>query len=80
MKDATIVRTGVVGSVVAAICCFTPALVVLLGAVGLSAWLGWIDYALFPALTVFLGMIAYGLRRRRATARSTNAQHDKESA
>jgi len=32
--------TGIVGTVIAALCCFTPALVVLLGAVGLSAWLG----------------------------------------
>ena len=69
MKDATIVKTGVVGSVIAAICCFTPVLVIALGAVGLSAWLGWIDYVLFPALALFLGMTAYGLwRRHRAAA------------
>ena len=80
MKVAVVLKTGIIGSVVAAICCFTPALVILLGAVGLSAWLGWIDYVLFPALAVFLGMTAYGMWRRRAAARSTNAQHDKESA
>lgn len=69
MKDATILKTGVVGSVIAAICCFTPVLVVVFGVVGLSAWLGWIDYVLFPALAMFLGMIAYGLwRRQRAAA------------
>lgn len=67
MNDRTLLRTGIVGSVVAAICCFTPALVLLLGAVGLSAWLGWLDYVLFPALAVFLGLTAwavYRLRRR----------------
>ena len=63
MKDSTIIKTGVTGSVIAAICCFTPILVVLLGAVGLSAWLGWIDYVLLPALAVFIGMTAYGLYR-----------------
>lgn len=69
MKDATIIKTGVSGSVIAAICCFTPALVVLLGVVGLSAWLSWIDYVLFPALALFLGLTAYGLwRRQRAAA------------
>jgi len=68
MKDATIVKTGVVGSVIAAICCFTPVLVIALGAVGLSAWLGWIDYVLFPALALFLGMTAYGLWRRNLAA------------
>ncbi|MDZ3836186.1 MAG: mercury resistance system transport protein MerF [Rhodospirillales bacterium] len=69
MKDATIVKTGIVGSVITAICCFTPALVIALGAVGLSAWLGWIDYVLLPTLAVFLAMTAYGLwRRQRAAA------------
>ena len=53
------------GSVVAAICCFTPILVVLLGAVGLSAWLGWIDYVLFPALAFFLALTAYAYNRLR---------------
>jgi mercuric ion transport protein len=65
MKDRTILRTGIAGSVIAAICCFTPVLVVVLGAVGLSAWLGWFDYVLFPVLAVFLGMTAYGLYLRR---------------
>jgi mercuric ion transport protein len=69
MKDSTIVRTGVAGSVIAAIWCFTPILAVLLGAVGLSARLGWIDDVLFPALALFLGLVAHGLRwRQRAPA------------
>jgi len=69
MKDATIVKTGITGSVVVALCCFTPILVVFLGAVGLSAWLGWLDYVLLPALALFLGIAGYGLwRRRQATA------------
>ena len=68
MKDATVIKTGIVGSTIAAICCFTPALVVLFGALGLSAWLGWIDYVLFPILVLFLGVTAYGLWRRRKAA------------
>jgi mercuric ion transport protein len=51
------------GSVVAAVCCFTPALVVLLGAVGLSAWLAWQDFVLLPALVFFLGLTAFALIR-----------------
>ena len=65
MKDLIILKTGIIGALVAVICCFTPALVILLGAVGLSTWLGWIDYVLFPALALFLGIIGYGLWRRR---------------
>lgn len=69
MSPNKLICTGGAGSVIVAICCFTPALVVLLGAVGLSAWLGWIDFVLFPFLALFLGIAAYGLwRRQRAAA------------
>lgn len=64
MKDRTVLATGLAGSVITAICCFTPALVILLGAVGLSAWLAWFDYVLLPALVLFLGITFYGLWRR----------------
>lgn len=80
MKDATIIKTGVIGTVIAAICCFTPVLVIGLGVVGLSAWLGWLDYVLLPALAVFIGITAYGLwRRQRAAAcckTDTNAKQE----
>lgn len=80
MKDATILKTGIVGSVIAAICCFTPVLVVVFGVVGLSAWLGWLDYALLPALATFLGITAYGLWRRKRSAAccATETQTTKE--
>ena len=68
MHNRTLLRTGIAGTVVAALCCATPVLVVLLGAVGLSAWVGWLDYALIPALVVFLGITIYALKRRRAEA------------
>lgn len=68
MNNRTLLRTGIAGTVVAALCCATPVLVVLLGAVGLSAWVGWLDYALIPALVAFLGITTYALRRRRVEA------------
>ncbi len=58
------VRTGIIGAAITAICCFTPALVIGLGAVGLSAWLGWLDYVLLPALAVFLAVTGYAMVRR----------------
>lgn len=64
-KDRKLLATGIVGTVIAALCCFTPVLVVLLGAVGLSAVLGWIDYMLLPALAFFIGLTIYALWRRR---------------
>lgn len=72
MKERTLLKTGAIGAGITAICCFTPALVIVLGTVGLSAWLAWLDYVLLPALVLFLGMTAYALvvmqRRRRVRA------------
>jgi len=66
MKNRTLFRTGIGGGIIAAICCFTPALVILLGAVGLSAWLAWLDFVLLPALALFLGIAVFaGVRMAR---------------
>ena len=64
MKDGTLLKVGITGTVIAAICCFTPFLVILLGAVGLSAWLGWLDIVLLPALAIFLVITGYALWKR----------------
>ncbi len=64
MNEKTLLRTGVIGSVVAAICCFTPALVVLVTAVGLAAVVAYLDYVLFPVLAVFLAITGYALYLR----------------
>jgi mercuric ion transport protein len=55
-----VLSTGIIGSIVAAICCFTPALAVLLSAVGLTALIGYLDYVLLPMLAIFLGLMGYG--------------------
>lgn len=68
VKDRSLLATGIGGSTVAALCCFTPILVIALGAVGLSAIVGWLDLVLLPMLAVFLGLTAYALWRRRHTA------------
>lgn len=62
--DRKLIATGITGTVMAALCCFTPVLVVLLGTVGLSAWLGWLDYVLFPALAFFIALTVYAVWRR----------------
>lgn len=64
MDNQTLLKVGVGGALLAALCCATPALVILLGVVGLSAWAGWLDYVLIPAFVVFVGVIIYALRRR----------------
>ena len=65
MNDRTLLETGIVGTVMAAVCCFTPALVVVLGAFGLSAWLAWLDFVLLPALVLFAGLTVYAVIRMR---------------
>lgn len=65
MQPRSLLRTGIIGSVVVIICCLTPVLVVLLGVVGLSAAVGWLDYVLFPALAVFVGITIYAMMKGR---------------
>jgi len=68
--DRALITTGVIGSVVAAICCATPLLAALLGALGLTAWLARADLVLIPALLVCLGLVGIGLYRRRAAVQA----------
>ena len=65
MPDKRLVATGIIGMVVAALCCFTPLLVALLGVVGLSAIIGKLDYVLLPAMAIFLAALIYGIAKRR---------------
>ncbi len=56
---------GLAGSAVAALCCFTPVLVWLFAAFGLSAYAGYLDPILLPVLLVFLVITGYAIWRRR---------------
>lgn len=67
MNNSSMLKVGIIGGVIAAICCFTPALVILLGAVGLSALIGWLDVILLPALAVFIIMTGIALWKRQAS-------------
>jgi mercuric ion transport protein len=64
MNTTRALRFGIFGTVIAALCCFTPVLVLLLGIVGLSAIAGYLDYVLFPALIFFVLLTGYALWRR----------------
>jgi mercuric ion transport protein len=64
VNDQNLLRVGIAGAVILALCCFTPLLVVLLGVVGLSALAGWLDVVLLPALVLFLAIMAWALIRR----------------
>ncbi len=69
MKDKSLLKIGVIGGAIAAVCCFTPALVLLLGALGVTAAAVWLDYVLIPSFLFFVGLTGYAfirLRRSRA--------------
>lgn len=72
MNERKLLGIGIVGTVIAALCCFTPLLVVLLGIVGFSAALGWLDYVLFPALAFFIGLTIYAVYRRHGIQTQTS--------
>lgn len=63
---------GIVGAIIAALCCFTPVLVILVGTTGLAALTGYLDYVLLPALVFFIALSAYALYRRREEQRCGN--------
>jgi len=54
-------KTGLVGSLIAAICCFTPILVIAFVGAGLGGLVGGLDYFLFPMLFASLGLVAQSL-------------------
>jgi len=56
-----LVKIGAIGTVLVAICCFTPLLVWFLGVVGLLAMVGYLDLILFPLLGLFIILLLIGL-------------------
>jgi mercuric ion transport protein len=73
----TLLRVSVLGTVLVALCCFTPVLVILLSTVGLAALTGYLDYVMLPALAVFIGLTVYALwRKKQYDAYCENASTD----
>ena len=62
-KPNALFRASIIGTVLVALCCFTPILVNLLGVVGLSALTSYLDYALLPSLGAFTSLTIYAVRR-----------------
>lgn len=58
------VKIGAIGTVISAICCFTPLLVVALSALGMSIFIGYLDIVLFPAMGLFITLLLIGLIKK----------------
>lgn len=65
MSNKGLAITGIIGTVIVALCCFTPILVILLAGVGLSAMTGYLDYVLLPALGFFVLLTIYAVWRKK---------------
>jgi mercuric ion transport protein len=64
MNDRSLITTGAIGAALAAICCATPILAVVLGGIGLSGWLAKADYIVMPVLVLGVALVGLGLCRR----------------
>ena len=64
MQKHNLLKTGITGSIVTAICCFTPFLVIVFGLAGLSSLVGYLDIVLFPLLAIFLCITAFALWKK----------------
>jgi len=69
-KDSRLLSCGIVGTIIAALCCFTPVLVLLLGAVGLASLTGYLDYVLLPAFVIFIGLTIYAVYGKRRSEKA----------
>lgn len=56
---------AIIGTALVALCCFTPLLVVVLGAIGLGVLTSYLDYVLLPALVVMIIVTLISYRRWR---------------
>ncbi|GJL75973.1 mercury resistance system transport protein MerF [Nitrosomonas sp.] len=77
MADRSLLRTGIVGTLIEALCCFTPVLVWLLAVVGLSALTGYLDIVLFPALAFFIALTVYAVWSKQHSEQTTNEEGDR---
>ena len=77
MRRKTLLKIGIAATVVTAICCFTPALVTVLGALGLSAWMGWLDGVLIPLLVVFVAITIFAVMGLVSHARHPESTDDR---
>ncbi len=55
--------SALVGTILIAICCFTPVLVIAFGAIGLSILIPYLDFVLFPALGILVIITALSYRK-----------------
>ncbi len=72
-QNTKLIGTGATGAVLSLLCCVTPVLAVLLGALGLTAFVAKLDYVLVPVFVASIALMIFALvRRRRSCAAKTS--------
>jgi mercuric ion transport protein len=66
-QNTKLIGTGVAGALLSMLCCFTPMLVIVLSAVGLTAFVAKLDYVLIPIFVASIAVVIFALVRRRRT-------------
>ena len=73
-QNTKLIGTGVTGAVVSMLCCFTPALVLVLGALGFSAYVAKLDYVLIPIFLASVALVIFAVVRRRRSCPAKKPQ------
>ena len=55
--------TAITSTILVALCCFTPILVIVVASVGLSIFTPYLDFILFPALALCVFLSVYSYRK-----------------
>ena len=61
MNPRRLFRIGAVGTVITALCCFTPLLVIGLTSLGFASAIAYLDMILLPLLGIFALLLAFAL-------------------
>jgi mercuric ion transport protein len=78
LSDHALVVTGVVGAVLAVICCAAPILAAVLPLAAFGAWMAGAGLVVLPLVVAGLGLLAWALRHRRTKATGCETKTHKE--
>jgi mercuric ion transport protein len=71
-QNTKLIGTGVAGVLLSVLCCLTPALMLLFGALGISAYVSKTGYVLVPVFVASFALIIVAIvRKRRSCAPQT---------
>ena len=73
-QNTKLIGTGLAGALLSMLCCFTPVLVILLSALGLTAFVAKLDYVLVPVFVASIALVIFALMRRRRSCAARTPQ------